>query len=175
MLALRDCLDRNPRENDANILAKKIGAHPFVVKKTLDSLNNFTKGEIKSVLDDLLGLDRSIKNGTRSEEVAFDLFLSGLLARKSWREKIFLDRTHLGFRQWSFPQSLPSTAIGGRESTITKLITWEDWIPVYTGMTGQKSLSIFGHVEPIIEITLNELNHKHKPITSTSLYRYGTI
>lgn len=83
MLALRDCLDRNPRENDANILAKKIGAHPFVVKKTLGSLNNFTKGEIKSVLDDLLGLDRSIKNGTRSEEVAFDLFLSKLLGRKS--------------------------------------------------------------------------------------------
>lgn len=83
MLALRDCLDRNPRENDANVLAKKIGAHPFVVKKTLESLNNFTKAEIKSVLNDLLGLDRSIKNGTRSEEVAFDLFLSRLLGRKN--------------------------------------------------------------------------------------------
>lgn len=82
MLALRDCLDRNPRESDANILAKKIGAHPFVVKKILESLNNFTKEEIKSILDDLLGLDRSVKNGTRSEEVAFDLFLSRLLGIK---------------------------------------------------------------------------------------------
>jgi DNA polymerase III delta subunit len=46
-------------------IAKKIGAHPFVVTKTLQGINSHDPQKLRKSLADLAALDRDIKNGTR--------------------------------------------------------------------------------------------------------------
>ena len=78
-LLLEDCVAGSSGTIDADLIAKKIGAHPFVVKKSLNSLKNFTKDEIIRILGRLLFLDKAIKTGARKEFTAFDLFLAEIL------------------------------------------------------------------------------------------------
>lgn len=76
--------DAQRSEQDASevVLAKKIGVHPYVIKKSLVSLARFTKTELLFIWNDLLVLDRSIKTGARKPLVAFDLFLAGVFSAR---------------------------------------------------------------------------------------------
>lgn len=78
-LLLEDCTagDRGPA--NADLLAKKLGVHPFVIKKSLNCLSNFTRDEIIKILGLLLFLDKAIKTGASKEFIAFDLFLAKIL------------------------------------------------------------------------------------------------
>jgi DNA polymerase-3 subunit delta len=47
----------------ANIIAKKTGAHPFVVQNTSKQCKNFTNSQLKRALRKLLEIDRRLKTG----------------------------------------------------------------------------------------------------------------
>lgn len=81
-LLLSDCPAGNQGSFEADLLAKKIGIHPFVLKKSLVSVRNFAKDEIKRILKRLLALEKTIKTGAAKEAAAFDLFLAEILHKK---------------------------------------------------------------------------------------------
>lgn len=59
--------------------AKEAGLHPFVIKKSLQVLNNFKSQELRQIWNELLSIDRRIKTGTKNPTVLLDLFLAKLL------------------------------------------------------------------------------------------------
>lgn len=57
----------------ASMIASKIGAHPFVVNNTLRYAKNFNYGQLKSILKNLLELDRRIKSGKIGKDYLYAL------------------------------------------------------------------------------------------------------
>lgn len=77
LLQLRDIFDRedNPKSDD---LAKRLGLHPFVVKKSLPMVKRYTMRELKNIYGQLLELDAKIKTGQGGPEFLLDLFVGKL-------------------------------------------------------------------------------------------------
>lgn len=61
MLMVKNLLDR---KIDPNLIAKKSGLHPFVVRKTSASASKFNLDELKTSFGKLLEMDTLSKNGT---------------------------------------------------------------------------------------------------------------
>lgn len=76
MLIVKDYLEKSQDKNPNNFsLAKKIKLHPFVIKKILEIIDNFSLEELKKIYQKLFELDCQIKNGLIEPEMALDKFI----------------------------------------------------------------------------------------------------
>jgi len=76
LLTLRDLLDRGVNANDG--LAKEMGLHPFVVKKSLPFAKQYSLAHLKEIYTALLDLDKKTKTGGGDQQVLLDVFISRL-------------------------------------------------------------------------------------------------
>ncbi len=72
MLELKDALVRQPA-TPPDILAKSLGLHPFVVKKTIPLLRPYSLETLKSLYEQLLTIDLETKTGKGSMPVLIDI------------------------------------------------------------------------------------------------------
>jgi DNA polymerase-3 subunit delta len=59
----------------ADEIAAQLGQKPFVVRKALEQVRNFTRPELQRIHDRLLEIDHSIKTGRVQAEVALELLV----------------------------------------------------------------------------------------------------
>jgi len=59
----------------SDVLAKKTGLHPFVIKKSWSQLRNFSQDILKKIYERLLKLDIAIKRGRIEPQTALDLIV----------------------------------------------------------------------------------------------------
>lgn len=74
MLELKDALNTAPT-TPPDILAKALGIHPFVVKKTIPLLRQYSLDDLKSIYQKLLSIDIATKTGKGSMPVEIDLLV----------------------------------------------------------------------------------------------------
>jgi len=74
LLELRDLFER---ESDlkSDQLAKQLGLHPFVVKKSLPIVKRYTMDELKSIYRQLLDIDIETKTGGGDQSMLLDIFV----------------------------------------------------------------------------------------------------
>ncbi len=70
-MQLRDCLDAN-----VVIDAKEMGMHPYVVKKTLPSVRQYSSERLRSIYTELLDTDVRIKTGILPANIAVERLLA---------------------------------------------------------------------------------------------------
>lgn len=78
MLELKDVIVRTQNITPSpspDMLAKTIGIHPFVVKKTIPLLRSYTLAELKAVYAELLSMDIKTKTGKGSMPVMIDMLV----------------------------------------------------------------------------------------------------
>lgn len=75
LLLLRDMMEKRV---PYQLLAKKTGLHPFVVKKGLALAQKFTFGELKKIYQKIFELDLGIKRGLFEPSEAIQLFIAQL-------------------------------------------------------------------------------------------------
>lgn len=74
MLELRDIFEKQDKVS-SDMLAQKLGIHPFVVKKTLPFVRNYNMEKLKSVYKQLLEMDIQTKTGYGDSKVLLDLLV----------------------------------------------------------------------------------------------------
>ncbi|HRH23880.1 MAG TPA: DNA polymerase III subunit delta [Candidatus Magasanikbacteria bacterium] len=74
MLELKDALTLAPA-TPPDVLAKSIGLHPFVVKKTIPLLRSYTLKQLKTVYEELLSMDIKTKTGKGNMPVMIDMLV----------------------------------------------------------------------------------------------------
>lgn len=77
LLEMKDLLIREDRIL-SEVMAKRLGVHPFVVKKSLPLVNKYSFGELKNIYTNLLDLDKKIKTGQGDQQILFDAFVGKL-------------------------------------------------------------------------------------------------
>lgn len=77
LLELRDAYDREDNILSSE-LAKKLGLHPFVVKKSLPFVKRYNLGYLKNIYKALLEFDIKTKTGQGDQSVFLDLFVGRL-------------------------------------------------------------------------------------------------
>lgn len=77
LIELRDLFDREDNSG-SDALAKKLGLHPFVVKKSLPFVKRYTLTELKNIYQKLLEIDTKTKTGQGQPDLLLDLFVSSL-------------------------------------------------------------------------------------------------
>jgi DNA polymerase-3 subunit delta len=75
LVQMRDCIDREDIVQ-SEVLAKKLGIHPFVVKKNLALVKKHTLTDFKKIYERLLDLDVKIKTGFAKPEILIDLLVA---------------------------------------------------------------------------------------------------
>lgn len=80
LLLLRDALDRNLVLNDS--MAKEMGLHPFVLKKSLPFARQYTTSSLRTIYASLLDIDKKNKTGGGDPQVLLDVFVSKLCLTK---------------------------------------------------------------------------------------------
>lgn len=80
LLLIRDIFDRNGGMVSDG-MAKELGLHPFVLKKSLPSAKKFSFAELKEIYSSLLELDRKMKSGGGEAEVLLDMFIAKLCVK----------------------------------------------------------------------------------------------
>ena len=65
MLIVKDFVDRNISSAQ---IAQKAGIHPFVIKKMISSVANFSLADVKSLYQKVLDLEQGNKQGKRDLE-----------------------------------------------------------------------------------------------------------
>jgi DNA polymerase-3 subunit delta len=75
LLLTRDLLDAGYREAD---IASEIKTHPFVVRKLLGQVQNFSLTQLEDIYHKLLEIDVAIKTGKTEGDVALDTFVAAL-------------------------------------------------------------------------------------------------
>lgn len=78
LLELRDVLDREGNLN-GDMLAKQLGLHPFVVKKSLPFVKKYTFAELKQIYSSLLDIDIQTKTGQGDQSVLLDVFVGKMI------------------------------------------------------------------------------------------------
>ena len=77
LLELRDLYEREDNlQSDA--LAKKLGLHPFVVKKSLPFVKRYTLQNLKDVYQKLLDIDVKTKTGQGDQSLLLDVFVGSV-------------------------------------------------------------------------------------------------
>lgn len=79
MLELKDAIEKT--NGSEAVLAKELGIHPFVVKKSLPLVSKYSMDELKWVYEELLKLDIETKTGGGDQKVLLDLFIGRLCNR----------------------------------------------------------------------------------------------
>lgn len=74
LIILRDLFERTEMET-SDVLAKKVGLHPFVVKKTLPLIKGIPLSTLKETYKRLMDLDYQTKTGLADRELLLDLFI----------------------------------------------------------------------------------------------------
>ena len=59
-----------------NVILKKSGLHPFVVKKTYHQSQQFTFEELKKIFNKIFKVDLDIKTGKVRPELALEIFIT---------------------------------------------------------------------------------------------------
>ena len=62
-------------ESNYYTIANRLNLHPFVAKKSLAQVSNFTFQELKNIYKNLLDIDLKIKTSQSNPRVLFDLFI----------------------------------------------------------------------------------------------------
>ena len=75
LIQVREQIDQNPGIDHTSI-AKKIGSHPYPIKKIMPQARVFTLGQLKTIYNQLSEIDRSIKTFQVEEELALDLLVA---------------------------------------------------------------------------------------------------
>jgi len=73
LLIVKDFMEKG---QPYNVIIKKSGLHPFVVKKTYSSCRQFSLGELKKIYQNIFQIDLNIKTGKINPEVALDLLVA---------------------------------------------------------------------------------------------------
>lgn len=79
LIELRDLFERDDAQA-SNVLAKKLGLHPFVVKKSLPLAKRYTLEQLRQAYQLLLDLDIQIKHGEADQELLLDVFVGKVCA-----------------------------------------------------------------------------------------------
>lgn len=75
LLQIRDLLDSGA---DQNIISNKLKLHPYVIKKGLAQVRNFSSATLKNILDRLIHLDFANKTGRSQIKTELMLLISSL-------------------------------------------------------------------------------------------------
>jgi len=75
LLELRDLFEKEDKIS-SDSLAKKLGLHPYVIKKSLPMIRHYNMGQLRSVYKQILNLDIQIKSSQGSRELLLDLFVA---------------------------------------------------------------------------------------------------
>jgi len=73
LLVVKDFIERC---QPYNVIARKSGLHPFVVKKTYSSCHQFSFRELKKIYQDIFQIDLNMKTGKINPEIALDLLVA---------------------------------------------------------------------------------------------------
>lgn len=76
-LDMRDAMDRD-NALTGDTLAKALGIHPFVVKKSLPLLRRYTAADLRRLYEALLQIDINTKTGRGSQSLLLDIFVGRL-------------------------------------------------------------------------------------------------
>lgn len=63
---------------NAYALAKKLGVHPFSVKKAIEQSKKYQMEELKKIFQEILNIDLQLKTSNRDPELLFDLLIAKL-------------------------------------------------------------------------------------------------
>lgn len=74
LLELRDLYDREDNM-PSDILAKKLGLHPFVVKKSLPFIKKYNQDKLKNIYEKLLEIDIKTKTGQGDQSMLLDILV----------------------------------------------------------------------------------------------------
>lgn len=74
MLELRDLFEKQDKIS-SDMLAQKLGLHPFVVKKTLPFVRNYNMEKLKIIYKQLLDMDVQTKTGYGDSKLLLDLLV----------------------------------------------------------------------------------------------------
>ncbi len=74
LLELRDLFDRDELGNSGAV-AKELGLHPFVVKKTLPMVKRLSYEELRKAYEQLLEIDTKTKTGQADQSLLIDVFV----------------------------------------------------------------------------------------------------
>lgn len=77
LLQLSDISERGMRERD-DVLARQLGLHPFVVKKSLSLAQKYSFEQLKSIYRELLEIDIKTKTGQGDQSQMLDFFVGKL-------------------------------------------------------------------------------------------------
>lgn len=80
MLEMKDVMERTNERNDA-VLAKQLGIHPFVAKKSIPLVNKYSMSELSWVYEELLKMDIETKTGGGTQKTLLDIFIAKLCHR----------------------------------------------------------------------------------------------
>lgn len=80
LLLIRDLLDRSGGRIPEGV-AKDMGIHPFVLKKSTPYAQRYTTEDVKRIYSSLLDLDRKTKMGGGDQRVLLDIFIAKLCAK----------------------------------------------------------------------------------------------
>jgi DNA polymerase-3 subunit delta len=77
LLIIKSCeLKRELYANDMRILSKKLGIHPYVIRKTIQQMRRFSFEELKKIYQKIFEADLNIKTGKIDPETALDLLIT---------------------------------------------------------------------------------------------------
>ena len=74
LLELRDLYDREDTMS-SEILAKQLGLHPFVVKKSLPFIKKYNQDKLKNIYSKLLEVDIKTKTGQGDQSMLLDILV----------------------------------------------------------------------------------------------------
>ncbi len=77
LLKLRDLYDRGENLQSSS-LAKELGLHPFVIKKSLPMVKRYPLAELKKIHTSLLDIDTKTKTGQGDQSMMLDMFVGRL-------------------------------------------------------------------------------------------------
>ncbi|MBU2539697.1 hypothetical protein KJ786_00840 [Patescibacteria group bacterium] len=75
LLIVKDLAERN---TPYNLIAKKSGLHPFVVRKAYDQMRQFSLQELKKIYQRIFEVDLNIKTGRIEPEIALEMLIMKL-------------------------------------------------------------------------------------------------
>lgn len=78
LLKVADRTDRTNKTDRVDHLAKELGMHPFVVKKSLEQAKKFSIDELKKIYEKLFDLDLQIKTGKIEPRLGLELFVASI-------------------------------------------------------------------------------------------------